>query len=271
VDRLPDVFLHRSDRAPGKKHALSLGIEKANHAIILCTDADCMPAGPHWIRTMIANTTGKEMVLGYAPYYRKAGRLNQFIRFETVMTGIQYLSWCGLGKPYMGVGRNLLFPKAAFIQSHPYAKSLAVPYGDDDLLVQAIRKDIPARVSLHPDTFVYSEPANSWRGWFRQKHRHLSAGRFYSLSAWLQPGVFGLGVIFHWLLLLPMLWFHVSVAFDLAFFGGLLIRWFGYASWTRKLGEEDTKWLYPWYEMGYAIYLAVLGLITTVSKKEAWN
>jgi len=29
--------------------------------------------------------------------------------------------------------------------------------------------------------------------------------------------------------------------------------------------------LYPWYEMGYAIYLAVLGLITTVSKKEAWN
>ena len=211
------------------------------------------------------------MVLGYAPYYRIAGRLNQFIRFETVMTGIQYLSWCGLGLPYMGVGRNLLFPKAAFMQSDPYAKSNAVPYGDDDLLVQAIRKEIPARVSLHPETFVYSEPADSWRRWFRQKHRHLSAGRFYSLSAWLQPGIFGLGVIFHWFFLLPMLWYHVSVGFDLAFFGGILIRWFGYASWTKRLGEEDTKWFYPSYELLYALYLVVLGSTTILNRKEKWN
>ena len=184
------------------------------------------------------------------------------------MTGIQYLSWAMLGRPYMGVGRNILFPKKVFIKSDPYKNSKDVPYGDDDLFVQAVRKHVPVKVSLNPDTFIYSEPASTLGQWINQKHRHLSAGRYYSFGAWLQPGIFGLGVILHWLLLFPMLWYHVSAGFDIAFFTGLLIRWFSYASWTKKLGDEDTKWFYPWYEIGYGIYLAVMGMITIASKKK---
>jgi poly-beta-1,6-N-acetyl-D-glucosamine synthase len=271
VMRLPDVFLFRSDRAPGKKHALSMGVEKANHPFILCTDADCIPAGPRWIKTMMNRSNGHDMVLGYSPYFKKAGRLNPFIRFETVMTGIQYLSWTMLGYPYMGVGRNMLYPKEAFTKSDPYKHSKDVPYGDDDLFVQAAKKHVPVNVSLHPDSFVYSEPASTVGEWISQKHRHLSAGRYYSVSAWLQPGIFGVAVNLHWLLLFPMMWYQVSVEFDLAFFAGLFVRWFGYASWTKRLGDEDTKWFYPWYEIGFAFYLAVMGVITIVEKRKTWN
>jgi len=271
LSRLPDVFLFRSDRAPGKKHALSLGIEKANHDIILCTDADCLPAGPSWIKTMIGKTSGHEMVLGYAPYFQKAGRLNPFIRFETVMTGMQYLSWAMLGLPYMGVGRNLLFPKSSFIKSEPYKNSKEVPYGDDDLLVQAVKGHISVKVCLDRNSFIYSEPALTFNQWIAQKHRHLSAGSYYSLWSWLQPGIFGIGLILHWFLLIPMMWYHISVGFDLAFFGGVFIRWFGYGYWTKRLGDQDTKWFYPWYETGYSIYLAIMGVYTFLVKKKGWN
>jgi len=271
VDRLKDVSLFRSDRAPGKKHALTLGIEKARYSIILCTDADCIPAGPHWIKGMVSMTSGNEMVLGYAPYSQKPGRLNPLIRFETVMTGMQYLSWAMLGSPYMGVGRNILFSKEAFTESDPYRNSSDVPYGDDDLFVQAVRNHVSFKVSLHPETFVFSEPATSLGEWLSQKHRHLSAGRYYSLVSWLKPGIFGMGIIFHWLLLFPMLLFHVSPVMVISFFVGVLIRWFRYAAWTKKLGEGDTKWLYASHEMVYAVYLVLMGLTTIVSKKKTWN
>ncbi len=271
IFRLPEVFLFRSDRAPGKKHALSMGIEKARHALILCTDADGIPAGPDWIKIMVSKTSGNEMVLGYAPYFKRPGRLNQFIRFETIMTGIQYLSWSMLGRPYMGVGRNLLFPKNAFTRSNPYKHSGDVPYGDDDLFVQAVGNKIPVTVSLHPDTFVYSEPASGFRQWINQKHRHLSAGRYYSFQAWLQPGIFGIGIILHWLLLLPVLWVAVSPGMVIAFFTGIFIRWVRFAGWAKRLGDKDTSWLYPWYETGYALYLGIMGIFTMAVKKKSWN
>jgi hypothetical protein len=40
--------------------------------------------------------------------------LNKLIRFETLLTAIQYFSWAKAGLPYMGVGRNLAYKKRVF-------------------------------------------------------------------------------------------------------------------------------------------------------------
>ena len=271
LNRLQNVFLYRSDRAPGKNHALSMGIEKAKHDFILCTDDDCLPAGPQWIKSMVDKAKEGDMVLGYSPYTRKPRRLNLFIRFETVMTGMQYLSWAMLGKPFMGVGRNILFSRSALLNTNFNQLSKKVSYGDDDLLVQSMKGKATVNVSFDPESFVYSEPAETFNEYIRQKHRHLSAGHYYSLASWLQPGIFGIGIILHWFLLIPMLLYNVSIVFDLAFFIGIIIRWMGYASWAKRLGYPEMKWTYPGYEMMYAIYLAVLGLTTIFAERKTWN
>lgn len=271
LNRVRDVFFYRSDRAPGKNHALRMGVEKASHNIILFTDDDCIPAGPLWIKSMINQSGDGGMVLGYSPYIREASRLNLFIRFETVMTGMQYLSWAMLGKPFMGVGRNMLFPKSVLLQDDRITESKKVTYGDDDLLVQAAAKQSPVSVCLDPNSFLFSMPANNFSEWIRQKHRHLSAGHFYSFASWLKPGIFGMGIILHWFLLIPMLWWNISLAFNIAFFTGIILRWIGYATWAKRLGYPEIKWNYVGYEMMYAVYLAVMGTTTLFRKRKTWN
>jgi hypothetical protein len=46
---------------------------------------------------------------------RKSLTLFLIIRFETLLTAMQYFSWAKVGHPYMGVGRNLTYKKKSFL------------------------------------------------------------------------------------------------------------------------------------------------------------
>ena len=193
------------------------------------------------------------------------------IRFETVMTAIQFMSWTLAGKPYMGVGRNLLYPRSLFLQRTPYNSKPGVPYGDDDLLVQALTSNARIKICDDPQGHVISTPALSLKQWLIQKHRHLSAGHYYKSALWLQPGIYGISLILHWTIVLFLIigshWWKWLPVMTL----GLVIRWVTYAGWTRKLGDKDTVLWYPFLEVQYAIYLGVMGMITAVAKKKSWS
>ena len=78
-----------------KKYALTLGIKAAKKDYLLFTDADSYPTSKDWITAMTSQfTLHKTIVLGYGGYERIAKSfLNKLIRFETVWTAMQYLSW----------------------------------------------------------------------------------------------------------------------------------------------------------------------------------
>src|SRR5690606_20033884 len=98
-----------------KKYSLTLGIKKAKNNYLLFADADCRPDSANWIQEMAGRFTNKkELILGYSPYESKPSLLNLLIRFETVMTAIQYFSFAKTGSPYMGVGRNLAYTNKLF-------------------------------------------------------------------------------------------------------------------------------------------------------------
>src|SRR5690606_19950607 len=101
-----------------KKYALTLGIKAAKYEYLLFTDADCYPISKHWIKNMSSNfTLKKTIVLGYGAYEKvKNSFLNKIIRFETLLTATQYFAWAKIGKPYMGVGRNLAYKKEEFFR-----------------------------------------------------------------------------------------------------------------------------------------------------------
>ena len=268
--RSPKIILYHNQEKPGKKQALSLGIEKASHPFILCTDADCRPSTTAWIKSMVAQSEGNKMVLGYSPYVEEKGLLNLYIRFETVMTAIQYFSWTMLGKPYMGVGRNMLYPRTLFQQSNPYEHS-NIPYGDDDLWVQKTSTITTVEANLDNASFVYSVPPQSLSEWMKQKHRHMSAGHHYDKKVLWQPGLYGLALIMNWFLFPFLVLGSMLNWITGLFLAGLFIRWITYAAWTKKLGDSDTVVWYPFLELGYALYLGGMGIFTAVVKKETWN
>lgn len=270
ISSWPGVKLFSSS-SPGKKQSLLKGIEEAKYALVLFTDADCKPASNAWIKTMVEHSIDHNTVLGYSPYLKSSGCLNLFVRFETLMTGMQYLSWGMKGCPYMAVGRNVLYARELLIKNNPFQIHSDIPYGDDDLAIQSLADQVQISVCLDQKAQMISTPPASFGEWIRQKHRHLSAGHYYKQQSWWQPGLYGIALIGHWFLipfLIPSLavwhWLPVFIAF-------LLLRWVNYKHWSDKLGDMDTiKW-YPLLEILYTIYLGFMGTFTLIAKKKTWN
>jgi len=124
--------------------------------------------------------TGADLVLGFSNYAAAPGLLNALVRYETLLTAAQYLSFAWAGHPYMGVGRNLAYTAAIFHRVKGFASHVRALSGDDDLLVRdAVAAGARVAVVADAPAHTLSRPPETWRAWMRQKTRHLSAGPAY--------------------------------------------------------------------------------------------
>ena len=173
-----EKFLH------GKKLAVTIGIKAALHDFVLLTDADCYPSSDQWLQLMASHfTEKKKIVLGYGKYEQRKGFLNRLIRYETVFTAMQYLSFAIKGSPYMGVGRNLAYEKELFFKNKGFAKHYHIASGDDDLFVNETATKENTAVEFSPESHTLSIPETTFRRWIKQKKRHLSAGKHYTSAS----------------------------------------------------------------------------------------
>jgi len=168
----------------GKKLAVTVGIKAAKNEHLLFSDADCYPISDQWIKHMISNYSEQtEIVLGIGRYIRKKGILNTIVRYETLFTAMQYISFALKGKPFMGVGRNLSYKKDLFFKNKGFASHLKVLSGDDDLFINEVANKVNTGIALSQDSHTVSIPPANWPEWFKQKKRHLSTGKYYKPSA----------------------------------------------------------------------------------------
>lgn len=175
---------------PPKKYALTQGINAAQFDLLLFTDADCV-VPPNWILEMAQSFSEKtEVVIGSGPYARKPGLLNALVQFETLQTGFLYLGMAGNQHPYMSVGRNLAYRKSFFQHAGGFESGKQSLSGDDDLLINHHARGKFTRILLNAP--VISQPPGTWSTWFRQKLRHLSAGKYYRTGSMFLPGLFQL-------------------------------------------------------------------------------
>jgi len=259
--------------APGKKFALSRGVQHAAYDHLLLTDADCMPAGTEWLAAMTAPLRqGKEIAAGYGGYERRQGSLlNAVIRWETLHTFLQYSTYAAACLPYMAVGRNLACTKNALLRAMQSPVWRAVPSGDDDLLMRVAADKSNTAVVLAPEAFTISRPQHTWQAWLRQKRRHLSTGKYYRLHIRLLLGIYALSHAGMWLLFFALLFPGHAATALLLMAARCLLYWASWYAAARRLGEQRLLPLFPLFDFGWMIYNFVLSPYIIWKNKNRWT
>lgn len=258
----------------GKKFALTLGIKAAKHEHLLFTDADCEPASKNWITRMAANFTGDtQIVLGYSPYYKTNNFLNSLIRFETLKTGINYLSAALNSDAYMGIGRNLAYTKTLFFGAKGFAAHMHVLSGDDDLFVNQNATTDNTAIEIHPETFVFTSAKTTIASLYRQKKRHMGVGKLYKTRHRKILSFDAVtGLLFYASLIAGLCYRYESFFVALGLF---LLRWivqiFIYHKTFKKLGEARLLWYLPILDFVYYLYINIFGTIGTFIKTRQWK
>ena len=247
----------------GKKFPLSIGIKSAANDIILLTDADCFPAGKHWITQMQSSLDDqKEIMLGYGAYAKTKKLLNKLIRFDTSQIAVQYFSYALAGIPYMGVGRNMAYRKSLFFRNQGFISHYRIISGDDDLFINHVATRKNTGIVLAQESFTFSEPKQTPENWFRQKRRHLTTARMYRPIHKLLLGLYSLTQLIFWISLVMLLSFNYNVLIIAPVFAlKMFSQYYIFGKSCSKLGEKD---LVPWIPF-YEIILLLLNSLLTIT------
>ena len=262
------------DHINSKKYAITLGVKAAKNDWVLLTDADCDP-NEAWIDEMSKQGSEKvDFVIGASQYKRGKSFLSRFIRYENLMTIISYTAMAIMGKPYMGVGRNLMYRKSVFLENKGFNDLKGVLGGDDDLLVNRLAKSKRTRVSLSKESMVYTKPKASWRAYKDQKTRHLAVGVHYRLLDKVLLSLQSLSQILIWVSFATL---ALSAQLDIVVIaaGLMLQRWItmmiSMSVTSRKTGDRFVVIFTPIYDMLYSVYYVVMGLSALLTKRVKWN
>lgn len=257
-----------------KKYALTLGIKSAKKDYLLFTDADCYPTSKNWIAAMSSQfTMQKTIVLGYGAYEKIAGSfLNKIIRFETVLTAVQYFSWAKLGHPYMGIGRNLAYKKEVFFNVNGFISHIQIRSGDDDLFINQAANAKNTAISYIPESFTYSKPKTTFKEWFIQKRRHVATANYYKKFDKFQLALFYCSQLLFILLSILLLAFQFQWILVLSIIAlRYLVAWVVVGFSAGKLKENDLKFWFPIVEI-VLIFAQINIFITNIfSKPVHWK
>ncbi len=257
-----------------KKYALTLGIKTAKKDYLLFTDANCYPTSKDWITAMSSQfTMQKTIVLGYGKYEKVANSfLNKIIRFETLLTAIQYFSWTKVGHPYMGVGRNLAYKREEFFNVNGFIGHIQVRSGDDDLFINEAANAKNTTIAYSLESFTYSKPKTTFKDWFTQKRRHVTTAQHYKFFDRFQLRLFYssqllfillsillLAFQFQWILVLSLVCFRY------------LITWIVIGFSAGKLKEKDVVYWYPIIELVLIFTQINIFITNKFSKPVLWK
>jgi poly-beta-1,6-N-acetyl-D-glucosamine synthase len=245
----------------GKKGALAMGIDATKNDWLLLTDADCYPLGNNWISGMVSGIISKkiQIVFGYAPYVKCDNSfLNKLIRFETLWTATQYLSFALIKQPYMGIGRNLLYEKNLYVQANGFAAHADLASGDDDLFVNQVVTQKNFSLILHSETYMYSMPKTTWNSYFLQKTRHFSVSTRYLFKHKVLLGMVSMSHLFLNVTAFYLLYSNISTMFaGTNVVARICIITFLYVKISRRLREPISYWWFPILDVVYVCFYVI--------------
>jgi cellulose synthase/poly-beta-1,6-N-acetylglucosamine synthase-like glycosyltransferase len=165
-----------------KKRAIRYGIENSCGSIIVTTDADCIH-GTKWLRTLAEqfdDETG--FVSGPVEFIEETMLFNRMQKIEfagLVLTGAGLI---GIKKPVICNAANIAYRKKAFDQVSGFSYKHSLSSGDDELLMQKIKKETGYKIKfcMNNEAVVKTSSNRSLNQFYQQRKRWASKGLFYS-------------------------------------------------------------------------------------------
>ncbi len=267
------TIINLTNSKSNKKNALTTGIERAKNNYLLLTDADCKPNSINWINEMSANFNNqKTIVLGYGAYQKiEKSWLNKLIRFETLLTAIQYFSYAKIGLPYMGVGRNIAYTKDNFNKTKGFSSHKNIKSGDDDLFVNEIATNKNTAICYSENSFTISKSHTNFKKWLQQKRRHISTATHYKSTHKVLLGLFYVSQFLFWFLAIVLLTIGFNTNTILLL---ILIRigfqYIIFGLTAKKLDEKDLILSIPFLELFLIVIQMSIFIQNLISKPKHW-
>ncbi|WP_106133065.1 glycosyltransferase [Mongoliibacter ruber] len=268
------------DHVTAKKYALTLGIKVAKNDVLLLTDADCLPQSDKWISRMTApiRVDKKTFALGFSQYSQGKGILNSWIQFETLWTGLQYISFALWKSPFMGVGRNLSYRKSFFMEKKAFKGLWHIECGDDDLFVNQYASGNNTAVVVDPESITISTPKTTWSAYFTQKKRHFHAGKYYKSSDKQKIGLYSFSHLLFWTIGISLLvilgieqkWEHFAIILGIIIVRSILLTSV-FTSARKKLEGKSNMFWTGFFDLMYIGYFWIVGAFGYQSKKVRWK
>jgi hypothetical protein len=217
-------------------------------------------------------TTHTDIILGYGGYIKKTGLLNLLVRYETIHTAMQYLSFALAGKPYMGVGRNLSYRKSLFYAEKGFSAHYTVHSGDDDLFINRVATKKNTRIEISKESHTWSPAKESWGQWIIQKRRHLNTSPHYTSSSRRLLGLYNVSKFGFFAALVPLTLWNYNPILYLPILGGYLLSLMLIVLLTgRKLNDGNLVLFAPIFDILLVIILPLIYLSNIVKRPERWK
>lgn len=184
-----------------KKFALTLGFKVAKNDVILLTEADSLPSSNQWIRKMTApvREQGKTFALGYSGYTQPSSTLGRWVKFESLLKALFFLSFSLWKAPFMGVGRNLCYRKSFFMEVKAFKGFWDVQGGEDALFVNAYATGKNTQVVIDPQAMTTSECTENWKEYLAQEKQVFQAERNLKVEDKRKVGIYAISQALYWI------------------------------------------------------------------------
>ncbi len=190
LNRYKDKITILSSHLPGKKNAISCGIEKASGELILTTDADCI-VPDKWILSHAKLYEAKGSVLQLAPVdFLSKNKFQAILNLEFFSLIGSAAGSTAIGKPIMGNAANMSFSKKIYCELKEKLNT-SIPSGDDVFLLQEAKKNYSEKIFFLKDKncIVKTEPPQNLTAFFNQRIRWASKNKHYSDKDIISTGI----------------------------------------------------------------------------------
>ncbi len=174
-DRL-NIKVLKNDRPPGKKSALTCGIDRSEFEHIITTDADChLPENWLYGYDQHLKKRTSSMVIGPVVYQQPNNFLEQFQHDDFLSLQAVTITTAMWKNPILCNGANLCYRKEDFYRVGGFKEHEKVQSGDDVLLMESflvngLGVDLIGNKTLP----VITQPARSWKELLHQRRRWSS-------------------------------------------------------------------------------------------------
>lgn len=177
-----NIKVMNNEGTPGKRSALSIGIQSARSDYIIITDGDCKPE-QNWLRAFNQKfLQGYDFIFGLAPFSPPGNLVQKIASFENMKSGLLSLVSLLNNAPHTATARSMGFTRDAFSKCGGYSKTSQTISGDDDLLLREMsRNKLKVGFLDIRNSRVFSQAKVKFSDYLYQKSRHTTTSFHYSM------------------------------------------------------------------------------------------